>query len=247
MKARCGKKKLVLELGGNAACVVDSVSDDSEAGIDAVVKRLIFGSFYQSGQSCIHLQRLYIHESLYDKVVPAFVEATNQLKKGNPLQEDCFVGPLITEGDAKRIEEWVNVALTNGANLLAGGKRYAQVYDATIIEDCPHDVDLYREEAFAPVVAVEKFTDFKDVINLVNDSKFGIHMGLFSTDINKCMYAWEKCDVGGVVVGDIPSYRCDAQPYGGVKDSGIGREGIRYAIEDMTEMRVMLLKNIGQL
>lgn len=247
MKARCGKKKVVLELGGNAACVVDSLSDPSDVGIDALVKRLVFGSFYQSGQSCIHLQRLFIHESLYDKVVPALVEATKALKKGNPLQEDCFVGPLITEGDAKRIEKWVNDALMGGGKLLAGGKRFAQVYDATIVEDVPHDCELWVEEAFAPAIAVEKYSDFKAVIDEVNSSKFGIHMGLFTTDINKSVYAWEHCDVGGVVVGDIPSYRCDAQPYGGVKDSGIGREGIRYAIEDMTEMRVMLLKNIGQL
>merc|ERR1712127_421419 len=121
MKKRCGKKKIVLELGGNAACVIDGLKDSSDAGIDTLVKRLIFGGFYQSGQSCIHLQRLFIHESLYDKIVPKLVEATGKLKKGNPLQEDCFVGPLITEGDAKRIESWVNEALTGGAKLLAGG------------------------------------------------------------------------------------------------------------------------------
>jgi len=247
MKKRCGKKKCVLELGGNAACVIDSLKDTSEAGISALVDRLAFGGFYQSGQSCIHLQRLYVHESLYDKVIPAFVAKTNTLKKGNPLQEDCFVGPLITEGDAKRIEGWVNEALTKGATLLAGGKRYAQVYDCTIVENVPRNCDLFFEEAFAPCVTVQKYSDFKEVINMVNDGKFGIHMGLFTENFDKSVYAWEQCEVGGVVINDIPSYRCDAQPYDGVKDSGIGREGIRYAIEDMTEMRVLLMKDVGKL
>jgi len=247
MKARCGKKKVVLELGGSAACVIDSLKDDSEAGIRELVDRLAFGGFYQSGQSCIHLQRLYVHESLYDRIIPALVAKTNTLKKGNPLQEDCFVGPLISEGDAKRIEGWVNDALTKGANLLAGGKRYAHVYDCTIVENVPRDATLYWEEAFAPCVSVEKFTDFKQVIEKVNDGNFGIHMGLYTTNFDKSVYAWEQCEVGGVVINDVPSFRCDAQPYGGVKDSGIGREGIRYAIEDMTEMRVLLMKNAGQL
>ena len=172
---------------------------------------------------------------------------TKALKRGNPLQPDCFVGPLITENDALRIEGWVNTAVAQGAQVLAGGKRYGQVYDATVVARCSHQCDLWVEEAFAPVVVVEPYSDFKAAVESVNDSKFGIHVGLFTTDLNKAIYAWEHCDVGGVVVGDVPSMRVDAQPYGGVKDSGIGREGIRYAIEDMTELRVLMLKNAGVL
>lgn len=246
MKARCGKKKVVLELGGNAACVVDSW-DEATLPLEKIVERICFGAFYQSGQSCIHLQRLLVRQDHYDKVVSALVDKTKQLKKGNPLQPDCFVGPLISEGDALRIEEWVNAAVAKGGQVLAGGKRYGQVYDATIVARVDHKCDLWVEEAFAPVVIVEPYSDFKAAIESVNNSKFGIHVGLFTTDLNKSIYAWENCDVGGVVVGDVPSMRVDAQPYGGVKDSGIGREGIRYAIEDMTELRVLLLKNVGVL
>ena len=228
----------------------------------------------------------------YDAVVSALVEKTKLLKKGNPLQPDTFVGPLITESDAVRIEGWVNDAVAKGGQVLAGGKRYGQVYDATIVARCDHKCDLWVEEAFAPVVVVEPYSDFKAAVGAVNASKFGIHAGVFTTDLNKSIYAWENMDVGGVVIGDVPSMRVDAQvcapsrvrafpsaarlpacapsrllraflpvrlpvsraracgdaqPYGGVKDSGIGREGIRYAIEDMTEMRVLLLKNVGVL
>jgi len=246
MKARCGKKKVVLELGGNAACIVDSW-DESTCPLDKIVERICFGAFYQSGQSCIHLQRLLVRQDHYDKVVAALVEKTKKLKKGNPLQPDCFVGPLITLSDATRIENWVAEAVRHGGQVLAGGNRYGQVYDATVVARVDHKCDLWVEEAFAPVVVVEPYTDFKSAVEMVNASKFGIHVGLFTTDLNKSIYAWENCEVGGVVVGDVPSMRVDAQPYGGVKDSGIGREGIRYAIEDMTELRVLLMKNVGVL
>jgi len=246
MKERCGKKKVVLELGGNAACIIDSW-DEALNPLSSIVDRLVFGSFYQSGQSCIHLQRLFVRQDHYDQVVAAFVEKTKTLKKGNPLQPDTFVGPLITENDAIRIETWVNECVAKGATILAGGKRYGNVYDATIVANPDHGSKLYCEEAFAPVVTIEPYSDFKAVIDKVNEAKFGIHAGLFTTDLNKSIYAWENCDVGGVVVGDVPSMRVDAQPYGGVKDSGIGREGIRYAVEDMTELRVLILKNIGKL
>ena len=215
--------------------------------LSTIVDRICFGAFYQSGQSCIHLQRLLVRQDHYDAVVSALVEKTKLLKKGNPLQPDTFVGPLITESDAVRIEGWVNDAVAKGGQVLAGGKRYGQVYDATIVARCDHKCALWVEEAFAPVVVVEPYSDFKAAVGAVNASKFGIHAGVFTTDLNKSIYAWENMDVGGVVIGDVPSMRVDAQPYGGVKDSGIGREGIRYAIEDMTEMRVLLLKNVGVL
>jgi len=242
LMSKAGKKKCVLELGGNAACIVDHDSD-----IETVVERLTFGAFYQSGQSCISVQRIYIHESIYEKLKEKLVAKVSQLKKGDPMDEDTFIGPIISEGDAKRIEDWVNKAVSKGAKVLCGGKRDGVFYDATVVENVPKEAELRCEEVFGTACIIDKFNDFKKVIEEVNDSKFGLQAGVFTKDLNKAFYAYEHLDVGGVVINDVPSVRIDSQPYGGVKDSGIGREGIRYAIEDMTEMRIMLMKNVGNL
>ena len=246
MKERCGKKKCVLELGGNAACVLDSW-DEGKQSLDSILDRICFGGYYQSGQSCIHLQRLFVRSDHYTEVKEKLTAKVKALKKGNPLQEDTFVGPLITEGDAVRIEKWVHDACAAGGKVLAGGQRFGHVYDATLVEGVPRTENLYVEEAFAPVVVIEPYSDFKSVIADVNDSKYGIHVGIYTTDLDKSVYAWEQAEVGGVVIGDVPSMRVDSQPYGGLKDSGIGREGIRYAIEDMTEPRILLMKDVGKL
>jgi acyl-CoA reductase-like NAD-dependent aldehyde dehydrogenase len=226
LKARAGKKKVVLELGGNAACVVDGDVQD----LDTVVQRIVHGAFYQSGQSCISVQRLYVHEEVYDALRDKLKEATAKLPVGDPLHENTFIGPLISEGDAKRIERWVNQAVERGASILVGGKRNGVFYDATIVENVPKDCDLYAKEAFGPVCVLEKFTDFKAVVDTVNDSEFGLQAGFFTRDLHKAFYAFEHVDAGGVVINDVPSFRADSMPYGGVKDSGFGREGIRYAI-----------------
>eukprot|EP00160_Parvularia_atlantis_P014054 Unigene3275_Nuclearia_a/m.10036 Unigene3275_Nuclearia_a/g.10036 ORF Unigene3275_Nuclearia_a/g.10036 Unigene3275_Nuclearia_a/m.10036 type:complete len:487 (+) Unigene3275_Nuclearia_a:94-1554(+) len=242
LMAKCGKKKCVLELGGNAACIVDG-----DADIEAVTERLVFGAFYQSGQSCISVQRVFVHESIYERLRDTFVRKVTQLKKGDPQDEDVFIGPIISEGDAKRLEAWVNNAVARGAKVLCGGKREGVFYDATIVENVPKDTELNAEEVFGTVCTIAPYSDFKKVIEQVNDSKFGLQAGVFTHDLNKAFYAYEHLEVGGVVIGDVPSVRIDSMPYGGVKESGLGREGVRYAIEDMTEIRIMLLKNVAQL
>ncbi|KAL6070809.1 Aldehyde dehydrogenase [Balamuthia mandrillaris] len=243
LKKKAGKKRVVLELGGNAACVVDKDVGD----LDAIVARMMTGAFYQSGQSCIGVQRLYVHQDIYDEFKEKLIAATSQLKAGDPLNEDTFLGPLISEGDAKRLEKWVNDAVAKGAKVLVGGKRQGVFYDATFVEDVDPSCDLYCKEAFGPVCTIEKFSDFKTVIAKVNDSDFGLQAGFFTNDLNKAWYAFENTEAGGVVINDVPSFRVDSMPYGGVKDSGFGREGVRYAMEDMMELRIMVMKNVGAL
>eukprot|EP00249_Psilotum_nudum_P024196 c29119_g3_i1 orf=154-3498(+) len=243
IKAKSGKKKVVLELGGNAACVVEDLIPD----IKTVVERILHGAFYQSGQSCISVQRVYIHTSHYGNLRDALVAAASDLIKGDPLEETTFVGPLIDESEACRIESWVNKAVSHGAKILTGGKRNGLFYDATILEDVHPDMEVLCEEVFGPVMVLIPYEHFKTAIGEVNKSKFGLQAGVFVSDINKAFYAFQNLDVGGVCINDVPSMRIDSQPYGGVKDSGIGREGIRYAMEDMTEVRVMLLRHVGQI
>jgi acyl-CoA reductase-like NAD-dependent aldehyde dehydrogenase len=237
LKARAGKKKVVLELGGNAACVIDS-----DANIDDAVERLIIGAFYQSGQSCIKAQRILIHESIYDRFKQRFVEKTKQLVSGDPKNEDTFIGPMIDEKEAKRLEEWINSAVAAGGKLLCGGKRQDAMLEATLLEDVPKDQTICTNEAFGPVAILSKFTDFDAALDEVNDSVFGLQAGIFTRDLYKMQRAWDRLEVGGVIIGDVPSWRVDNMPYGGVKDSGLGREGIRYAMHDMTEERLLVIR-----
>ena len=240
LKARAGKKKVVLELGGNAAVIVDR-----DADLDYAVKRIIFGAFYQSGQSCIGVQRIIAHAHVYMDLRARLAAAVAELKAGDPLDENTFLGPLITEGDAKRLESWVNDAVAAGATLLVGGNRNGAFYDATIVENVPHTSELYCKEAFGTVAVLESFTDIDEALRIVNDSDFGLQAGIFTRDIHHAFRAFNDLDVGGVVVNDVPSMRIDSMPYGGVKDSGLGREGVRFAMEDMTEIRLMVLNRIG--
>lgn len=237
LKARAGKKPVVLELGGNAACIVDHDTD-----LDDAVARMVIGAFYQSGQSCIGVQRIIIHESIYDAFKEKFVAATKLLKAGDPRDEDTFIGPIISKGEADRMEEWIKSAVKAGATLLCGGGRKDNIIDATILENVPEDEPMYVEEFFGPACLLTKFSDFKEALDQVNNSKFGLQAGIFTRDIYKINLAWDELDVGGVVIGDVPSWRVDHMPYGGVKDSGLGREGIKYAIEDMTELRLLVVR-----
>lgn len=241
MKSRAGKKKVVLELGGNAACIVDSDVD-----LDAVARRLTVGAFYQSGQSCISVQRIFVHQPIYESLKSLLVEGASRLKSGDPLNEDTFLGPLITEEDAKRVEAWICEAASRGARILCGGKRNGSFMDATLLEGVPDDQPISCREAFGPVAILEPFTDFAAACKRVNDSAFGLQAGVFTRDIHKSFYALRALEVGAVVINDVPSVRVDAMPYGGVKDSGLGREGVRYAMEDMTERRLLLLKDVGR-
>jgi acyl-CoA reductase-like NAD-dependent aldehyde dehydrogenase len=237
LKARAGKKKVVLELGGNAACIVDETADMKDA-----VERLIVGSFYQSGQSCISVQRILVHERVYDDLRDRLVAATSALKMGDPKQEDTFIGPMIDESEAKRIEAWVKAAVKAGARVLCGGRREGVMFEATLLEDVPKDQPLCAEEAFGPVAVLQRFSNFDDALEEVNASRFGLQAGVFTRDVYRIQRAWDRLEVGGVIVGDVPSWRVDNMPYGGVKDSGLGREGIRYAIDDMTELRLLVLR-----
>jgi len=237
LKSKAGKKKVILELGGNAACLVDADTD-----LDDAVERIIFGAFYQSGQSCISVQRIIVHSSIYSEFRERFVAATKALKMGDPKDEDTFIGPMISEGEASRLHGWVEAAAAGGAKVLCGGRREGLMLEATVLEDVPVDADVTCEEAFGPVAVLSRFDDFDAALAQINDSQFGLQAGIFTRDIHKAHRAWNTLDVGGVVIGDVPSWRVDHMPYGGVKESGLGREGVRFAIEDMSEIRLMVLR-----
>ncbi|MEQ8208789.1 MAG: aldehyde dehydrogenase family protein [Lacipirellulaceae bacterium] len=237
LKAKAGKKPVILELGGNAACIVDE-----DADLEDAAERMIVGAFYQSGQSCIGVQRILIHEKVYDQFRDMLVERTKQLKMGNPKDEDTFIGPVISAGDGERLKNWIDSAVEAGGKVLCGGGREGAMVEATLLENVPDDQPICTEEAFGPVAVLAKFSDFDAALAEVNDSVFGLQAGVFTRDLYKMLRAWDELEVGGVVIGDVPSWRVDNMPYGGVKDSGLGREGIRYAIEDMTELRLLVIR-----
>ncbi len=237
LKAKAGKKKVILELGGNAAVIVDEDADIKDA-----VQRIIVGAFYQSGQSCIGVQRILIHESIYDAVKEQLVSEARNLICGDPLHEDTFIGPMISENEAERVEDWILSATGAGATLLCGGNRDGAMLGPTLLEGVPTSEPLCAQEAFGPVAVLAKFSEFEEAIDMVNDSVFGLQAGVFTRDLYKAQLAWDTLDVGGVIIGDIPSWRVDNMPYGGVKDSGLGREGIRWSMEDMSEVRLMVIR-----
>src|SRR5688572_29565142 len=237
LKARAGKKKVVLELGGNAAVIVDR-----DADLDDAVERIVFGAFYQSGQSCIGVQRIIVHADIYDDLRDRLVDRAGKLVAGDPKDRDTFIGPMISEGEARRLDNWIREAVDGGATLLCGGKREGAMLEATLLENVDRACSVYREEAFGPVAILSSFRDFDAALDEVNDSKFGLQAGIFTRDLFQTLDAWDRLDVGGIVINDVPSYRVDNMPYGGVKDSGLGREGIRFAMEDMTEIRNLVVR-----
>jgi acyl-CoA reductase-like NAD-dependent aldehyde dehydrogenase len=237
LKARAGRKKVVLELGGNAAVIVDADTD-----VDDAVARVVFGAFYQSGQSCIGVQRILVHAAIYTAFRDRLVAATRALKAGDPHDEETFVGPLITEKEAVRLESWVRSAVAAGGTLLCGGHREGALLEPTLLENVPDAEAVVCEEAFGPVAVLSRFDDFDAALDQVNAGRFGLQAGIFTRDLFKAQRAWDRLDVGGVIIGDVPSWRVDHMPYGGVKDSGLGREGVRFAIDDMTEIRLMVVR-----
>ena len=237
LKSQAGKKKVVLELGGNAACIIDR-----DADLTDVVDRLIIGAFYQSGQSCISVQRIIDHADLYDSLRDRLVQATEQLIAGDPRHEDTFIGPLISMKEAERLHQWIQDAEAAGGKVLCGGSHQGAMMEATLLENVPRDQSLCTQEAFGPVAVLSKFTEFPEALNEVNESDFGLQAGVFTRDLYKMQQAWDELEVGGVVIGDVPSWRVDHMPYGGVKDSGLGREGVRFAMEDMTEIRNLVIR-----
>ncbi|WP_369927629.1 aldehyde dehydrogenase family protein [Xanthomonas sp. NCPPB 2632] len=241
LKARAGQKKVTLELGGNAACIVDG---DQAGQLDAVVERLVFGAFYQSGQSCISVQRILVHDDVYDALRRKLVARVRTLKAGDPKKKTTFLGPMIDEAAAARLEGWVKEARQGGARVLCGGGRKGAMLEATLLENVPHDAKLQRMEAFGPVASIQRFLSFDEALATVNDSDFGLQAGIFTNDLRHAMRAWDELEQGGVIVNDVPSFRVDNMPYGGAKSSGIGREGVRYAIDDMSETRLMVIRDV---
>jgi acyl-CoA reductase-like NAD-dependent aldehyde dehydrogenase len=237
MKAKAGRKKVVLELGGNAACIVDA-----DADLEDVVRRMIVGAFYQSGQSCISVQRILVHERVYDVLRDRLVAATQVLKMGDPRDEETFIGPLINEDAARRLEAWIQSAVSRGAQLLCGGRRDGAMLEPTLLENVPKDEKLCLEEAFGPVAVLARFRNFDEALRQANDTAYGLQAGVFTHDIRKAHRAWDTLEVGGVIINDVPSWRADQMPYGGVKGSGFGREGVRYAMQDITEVRMMVVR-----
>lgn len=242
LKAKAGQKKVILELGGNAACIVDLDTD-----LDDAVNRLVVGAYYQSGQSCIGVQRIIIHEAIYDELRDRLVEASERLVAGDPKNDDTFIGPMISASEAERVQRWVDQAVDAGANLLCGNHRDGAMLDATVLENVARDQAIYAQEAFGPVAVLSRYSRFEDAIAEVNDSRYGLQAGVFTRDVYKIQFAWDRLDVGGVIIGDIPSWRVDNMPYGGVKDSGLGREGVRFAMQDMSEIRNLVIRTPEQL
>lgn len=235
---KAGLKQVTLELGGNAACVVDETGD-----VNTAIERIVFGGYYQSGQSCVSVQRVFAHESVYGRLRDGLIDAVSYLKCGRPADRDTFIGPMIDEHSAKRVKLWIDEAVAGGARLLAGGRRTGSMLEATLLEDVPAGMTVEREEVFGPVVLLSRFDEFDRVLETVNESRFGLQAGVFTDSVTNMHKAWDRLRVGGVVINDVPSFRVDHMPYGGVKDSGLGREGVRSAIEEMTEVRLMVVRD----
>jgi glyceraldehyde-3-phosphate dehydrogenase (NADP+) len=236
MKERAGKKKVVLELGGNAGVIVDKSAD-----LDWAVRRILVGAFAYAGQVCISVQRLFVHEDAWDPFMERFLAGVAGLKVGDPLDPSTDVGPMVDGAAAGRTARWVEEAVAMGGRILAGGTAESTYFAPTVLADVPITAQVCSNEAFAPLVVAFPFGELDEAIAAVNDSMFGLQTGVFTNDLAGAWRAFGELEVGGVIVNDIPTYRIDHMPYGGVKDSGLGREGLRWAIEDMTELRIMVL------
>lgn len=236
LKSKAYNKKVTLELGGNAAVILHDDWDE----LEAATARIATGGYAYAGQVCISVQRIYVHRRLLDRFVEAFVGAIESLAVGDPLDEGTDVGPMITERETERVDEWVNEAVEGGARVLAGGTREGKFYRPTVLAGARAGMKVVDEEMFGPVTVVFPYDDFGEALAAVNDSRYGLQAGVYTHDMRNVMRAFETLEVGGVVVGDIPTFRVDRMPYGGVKDSGFGREGLRYAIRGMCEPRLLV-------
>jgi len=236
LKKQSGKKKVVLELGGNAGVIISKNSDYKK-----IIDKCVMGAFSYSGQICIHAQRFFVHEKIYNEFVKLMQTETKKILTGDPLKKETKLSVLIDEENAKRVEAWVNEALDKGAQLLSGGKRKGNFYEATILNHTKKGMKVFDEEVFGPVICLEKYNgNIEDAVKKINDTKFGLQCGIFTDSIAELDYAYKHCEVGGVIHNDVPTLRFDQMPYGGVKESGLGREGVRYAIRDMMEAKVLV-------
>jgi acyl-CoA reductase-like NAD-dependent aldehyde dehydrogenase len=236
IKKNSGRKKVVLELGGNAGVIVH---DDADVAYAA--DRCVAGGFGYAGQTCVSVQRILVQHSLYGKFLDLFLAGVKNLKTGDPAEESTDVGPLIRESDAIRAADWVQEAVRGGARLLCGGQRHGSVLEPTVLTGTSTDMKVNCQEIFAPVVTVEPYREFDEALRQINNSAYGLQAGIFTRDAKLIFQAYEELEIGGLVAGDVPTFRIDHMPYGGLKDSGIGREGLRYAIEEMTEMKLLVM------
>ncbi|MGZ4616985.1 MAG: aldehyde dehydrogenase family protein, partial [Actinomycetes bacterium] len=236
-------KHVTLELGGNAAAMV-CADWSSDADLDWAATRLATFATYQAGQSCVSVQRVLADRSVYDALVTRLVAAVEAQQVGDPADERTDVGPLIDEAAARRVEQWVDEAVAAGAKVLTGGVRDGASYAPTVVVGAPDDARVVCDEVFGPVLVVSPFDGVGEGFAKVNDSVFGLQAGVFTHDVQVAFRAHRELEVGGVIVGDVPSYRADQMPYGGAKESGVGREGVRYAMEDLTYERVMVLTGL---
>jgi aldehyde dehydrogenase (NAD+) len=233
------RKRVTLELGGNAGVIVHA-----DADLDLAAQRVAFGGYYQAGQSCISVQRVLVQSEVYDDFAARLVKQVESLKVGDPMDPTVDVGPVIQRSEVGRIDEWVQEAVSQGATILTGGTGEEPFYQPTLIADVTPDMKVCREEIFGPVVTISPYETFDDAIATVNDSRFGLQAGVFTNDINRAFQAHRDIEVGGLIVNDVSAFRADQMPYGGSKDSGFGREGLRFAMEEMTEPRIMVLSHV---
>lgn len=238
VKSRAGKKSVVLELGGNAVCIVDEGSN-----LDDVVDRLMTGAFYQSGQSCIPVQRILIHRSIYSTLKEKLLNATQNLKLGDPKDPDTFIGPMISENEAKKLEQWIKDAIQKGATLLCGGKRKGNLMEPAILEGIPFTQEINQDEAFGPVAILSSFDNFDEALQQVNNSRYDLQAGVFTQDLYKAQKAWNTLEVSGIIIGDVPSWRVEHMPYADIKDRALGREAVLYSIQNMTETKMVVIRN----
>ena len=237
MKARAGRKRVLLELGGNAGVIVDDTAD-----LEFAAARVATGGFALAGQSCISVQRVFVHDRLFDDFARALVTRAEQLRVGDPLDEATEVGPLIEPGEVDRIDAWVAEAVAAGGRLLTGGRRLGgALYAPTVLAEVPESARVCAEEVFAPVVVLAPFSEIRDAMAAVNRSAFGLQAGIFTSRLDRALDAYEVIEAGGIIVNDVPTWRIDHMPYGGVKDSGQGREGPRFALEEMTELKLLVV------
>ncbi len=236
LKKKSGKKRVTLELGGNAGVIIHH-----DADTDYAAERCAFGGFTYAGQSCISVQRIFVHRNVWSKFLHAFLPRVQQLKLGDPLDEETDVGPMISEAAAQNAAEWVDEAVAAGARVLLGGERRGAMLEPTVLTGTRPEQRVNCQEIFAPVVTVEPYDDFAQAVKQVNNSNFGLQAGVFTHDVRLLFSAYEELEVGGLVAGDVPTYRIDHMPYGGTKDSGLGREGLRYAIEEMTDRKLLVV------
>ena len=237
MKQRAGKKKVLLELGGNAGVIVTE-----SANLQHAVQRCLIGGFAYSGQVCIHAQRIFVEESVFDAFAEAFVHGVKQLKYGDPLDPETEISVMIDRDNADRVEAWVQESVEHGAKILTGGKKRETWFEPTVLTQTHSEMKVCALEVFGPVVTLEKFTSFSEAVKSVNHSRYGLQAGVFTNRIDQMNEAFNNLEVGGVIINDVPTFRVDHMPYGGIKDSGFGREGVKYSIREMMEPR-LLVKN----